>query len=483
MRLRFLAVLFLMALVLALSPVLAAENSDAVAVVIGNKSYSGDRIPDVDYAHRDADAFKRYLTDVLGYREGNIIDLRDATQAKMEAALGNERTHEGTIWQWIRPGESDVTVFYSGHGVPGLKSKRGYLLPVDADPNKPEINGFPVDTLYRNLSKLLARSVTVYLDACFSGDSPKGMLIESASGMTVTPRMPENTKGLVVLTAAQGGQVASWDKKSQHGLFTQHLLEALYGKADKEKYGDGDGKVTLKEVKNYLGREMTHEARREYGRIQQATVKGKEDTVLVAFEGGKPPERPQLGVAPSVAAAVETMDDTLFAQKNANVRESTSAESRKIGTVPKGSEVQVTGKAENWYQVSFQGQTGYVFGKLLGEQQAALPSPQPPEAPPRETTELSGSHPLAGATVANMSPALADELGLDTFDDGVVILQIRRGSNARRLRFQSGDMVLTVNGQTVVSVRRLKGLVAERINRWRIIVKRNGKKLKLVINR
>jgi hypothetical protein len=50
---------------------------------------------------------------------------------------------------------SDVTVFYSGHGVPGLKSKRGYLLPVNADPNKPEINGYPVDTLYANLAKII----------------------------------------------------------------------------------------------------------------------------------------------------------------------------------------------------------------------------------------------------------------------------------------------------------------------------------------
>ena len=107
----------------------------------------------------------------------------------------------------------------------------------------------------------------------------------------------------------------------------------------------------------------------------------------------------------------------------------------------------------------------------------------PPEAPPRETTELSGAHPLAGATVANMSPALADELGLDTFDGGVVVLRIRRGSNAGRLRFQTGDMVLAVNGQAVISVRRLRGLVAERINRWRITVNRNGKNLKLVINR
>ncbi len=107
----------------------------------------------------------------------------------------------------------------------------------------------------------------------------------------------------------------------------------------------------------------------------------------------------------------------------------------------------------------------------------------PPEVPPRETTELSGSHPLGGAMVANMSPAFADELGLDTFDDGVVILRVHRGSNAKQLRFRVGDMVLAVNGQTVTSVRRLKELVSERVNRWHITVKRNGKKLNLVINR
>ena len=45
-----------------------------------------------------------------------------------------------------------MTVFYSGHGVPGLKDKRGYLLPVNANPDTPEINGYPVDVLYKNLA-------------------------------------------------------------------------------------------------------------------------------------------------------------------------------------------------------------------------------------------------------------------------------------------------------------------------------------------
>ncbi len=304
-ELRKLAVAFIatMLFVAGASTARAVENEDAVAVVIGNSNYTADRIPKVDYAHRDAAAFKRYLIDVLGYREGNIIDLRDATQAQMEAALGNERTHEGTLWQYVRADVSDVTVFYSGHGVPGLKNKRGYLLPVNADPNKPEINGYPVDTLYANLAKLPTRSVTVYLDACFSGDSPKGMLINATSGIIITARLPKKTANLTILTAASGSQVASWDTENRHGLFTEHLLAALYGAADAPRYGAADGNVTLGEVKKYLARNMSYAAKRTYGRVQQATITGSPEVVLSPL-GTSHPKRPRSPANSNKAASL-----------------------------------------------------------------------------------------------------------------------------------------------------------------------------------
>ncbi|MBL6929834.1 MAG: caspase family protein [Rhodospirillales bacterium] len=293
-----------------------AGNADSVAVVIGNKDYQGERIPDVDYAHRDADAFKRYLVDILGYREGNIIDLRDATQAQMEAALGNARTHKGKLWRYVRPGRSDVTVFYSGHGVPGLKDRRGYLLPVNADPNSPEINGFSVDVLYKNLSQLDVRTLSVYLDACFSGESDAGMLIRATSGIAITPKQPQRTDKMVVVTAAQGDQVASWDADAQHGLFTHHLLEALHGKADAKPYGNGDGGITLREVKAYLDEEMTYRARRTYGREQNASIQGEDDAVIGILPDGKPIARKAVpreaapvapAVSPSVSPAARDM--------------------------------------------------------------------------------------------------------------------------------------------------------------------------------
>jgi formylglycine-generating enzyme required for sulfatase activity len=307
---------FLAALTLlcAASALAGPVNNDAIAVIIGNKTYDGS-IPEVSFAHNDADAFRKFVIEGLGYRDGNIIDLRDATFNQMVTVFGNDKTHEGKLFDYVRPGESDVTVFYSGHGVPGLKDKQAYLLPRDGDPNRAEISGYPIATLYKNLNELPARTIRVFIDACFSGETPKGMLVRSASGISVTPKLPKGSSRMVILTAAQGDQLASWDEDAKHGLFTKHLLEALYGAADGKKYGDSDGKVSLKEVGTYLKREMTYQARRRFGRVQEASLTGEGSDVLatkivkrrqaasvVALPKIKPPSpvKPAVGIYPLV---------------------------------------------------------------------------------------------------------------------------------------------------------------------------------------
>ena len=136
--------------------------------------------------------------------------------------------------------------------------------------------------------------MTVYLDACFSGDSPEGMLVKSASPVYVTAELPaEAGEKLTVLTAASGGQLASWDEEAGHGLFTNHLLDALYGKAD----ADGNREVTAGEVQEYLLEHMTYAARRQYRRRQEATLNGLPDVVLVSAVAGLFPVRPGAGEA------------------------------------------------------------------------------------------------------------------------------------------------------------------------------------------
>jgi hypothetical protein len=255
------------------------KHRDAIAVIIGNKSYKG-RTPEVTFAHNDADAMKQFVLDRLAYRDGNIIDLRDATRNELAEVFGNEKTHEGKLFDWIKPGKSDVLVFYSGHGVPGLKDRRPYLLPVDGNANRAEITGFPVDVLYKNLAKTPARSMTIYLDACFSGDSPRGMLVNATSGISINAKMPHTNSSMTVVTAAQGDQFASWDEEARMGLFTRHLIRALNGAADGEDFGNSDGQVSVEEVQAYLDDEMTYQARRTFGRRQRASVRGSGDTFL-----------------------------------------------------------------------------------------------------------------------------------------------------------------------------------------------------------
>ncbi len=223
---------------------------------------------------------KQFFVEVFGLSENNVINLRDVTRADMESVFGNYRTPKGKLWQWVRPHKSDVFVFYSGHGVPGLKDGREYLWPVDGDLNTPEIFGYPLELLYKNLGQIEARSVTVFIDACFCGESSRGILIRGASGVRVTPKKIAES-AFTVISATSQGQVASWDDENGYGLFTKHLLDALKGAADEKPFGNGDGRVTLNEIKNYLDSEMTYAARRRYGREQQATVFGQPENVIV----------------------------------------------------------------------------------------------------------------------------------------------------------------------------------------------------------
>ncbi|GHD63230.1 hypothetical protein GCM10017083_53180 [Thalassobaculum fulvum] len=302
---RRLAAIWLTAVLLGISGAAGAQGSgpvadkrDAIAVVIGNRHYANG-IPEVRYAANDAAAVRRFVIDVLGYRDGNVIQMVDASQAEMFAVFGNGRDHRGKLWSWVRPGRSDVLVYYSGHGVPGLRDRRGYLLPVDADPATPEINGYPLDLLLQNLAKIDTRSTTVLLDACFSGNSAAGWLVRAASPVYVKTAPPAPVAGLTLVTAAQGDQVASWDEQARLGLFTRHLLDALRGAADRGRDGNRDGAVTVAEVERYLDDEMSYAARRQFRRVQKASVSGDPKTVLVAAVPARPAGA---GPAPSVTA-------------------------------------------------------------------------------------------------------------------------------------------------------------------------------------
>ncbi len=248
------------------------QRANDIAVIIGNADY-GKSIPDVTPAYADAEGFKQYALRALGIREGNIIDLRDASQADLVSVFGSQRSHKGKLFNWVLPNVSNVYVYYAGHGSPG-KDGTAYLVPVDADPSTLHLNGLRLDSLYANLKKIPAKSITVVLEACFSGASSGGSVISNASPVYLKAKTPNIPPGITVFTAGAENQMASWEEDKSHGLFTKYFLLGMSGQADEKPHGNGDGVVDGDELKNYLHETMTYYARRYYGRDQNAQIVG-----------------------------------------------------------------------------------------------------------------------------------------------------------------------------------------------------------------
>lgn len=95
----------------------------------------------------------------------------------------------------------------------------------------------------------------------------------------------------------------------------------------------------------------------------------------------------------------------------------------------------------------------------------------PPETPARQVTPLAGRSILNGVTVANLSPAYAQELGAGLPEEGVVVVSILGQAPAARLGFlKPGDIIEAVGGQAVRSVAEVsagaaRGATSLRFNR------------------
>ena len=106
----------------------------------------------------------------------------------------------------------------------------------------------------------------------------------------------------------------------------------------------------------------------------------------------------------------------------------------------------------------------------------------PVEDPPRDARDLGGHHPLTGCKIANLSPAVAQELGID--DDsrmGVVVLDVKDKTPAARIGVKRGDIVVAVNNEKVKSVAQLVSVLDLAGGGWRLSVERDGKVYNLAI--
>ncbi|MBU1248200.1 MAG: caspase family protein, partial [Proteobacteria bacterium] len=246
------------------------KRPHAVAVVIGNKRYQkfGNSIPDVKFADRDAAFIRKYLEETFGYDSANVIYVQDATQGDLFKIFGSKSNPHGKLYNYVKPGQSEVFIFYSGHGAPDLDKGRAFMVPVDADVSYIANNGYGMDVFYDNLAQLPAKSVTVVMDACFSGNYAEGTLVKNVSPALLKTTSPvRKMKNTVVFSSTGQGQVSNWFPQQSHGLFTYFFLKGLSGAAD----SNGNKRITVTEMKTYIQDKVPYEARR-MGNTDQTPV-------------------------------------------------------------------------------------------------------------------------------------------------------------------------------------------------------------------
>jgi uncharacterized caspase-like protein len=176
----------------------------------------------------------------------------------------------------------DVFVFYSGHGAP--ENGQRFLVPVDGDFDRLANTGFSLDRLYRNLSAIKARSVTVVLDACFSGNSEGGRLFRRSGGGGVEGEQDAN--GLLSFTAVQKTETARWYPEQGHGLFTYYFLKGVKGEAD----ANGDRVITQSELSTYVHQNVLRYATEKLSSKQEPIITltdGNRVVVRLGPVGGK----------------------------------------------------------------------------------------------------------------------------------------------------------------------------------------------------
>lgn len=223
-------------------PVTNVPNSNSFVVIIANENYQ--LVDSVPYALNDGNIFQEYCNKTLGIPTKNIRYVPNATLNQIKAQIN-----------WLQNvtkaySNANIIFYYAGHGIPDESSRSSYLLPIDGT-GTDVTTGYKLDNLYESLGAIPAKSVTVFMDACFSGSKREKGMLASARGVALVAKSGVPTGNMIVFSAAQGDETAYPNHEEKHGMFTFFLLKKL-----QETKGD----VTLQELGNYIREKVSQES-------------------------------------------------------------------------------------------------------------------------------------------------------------------------------------------------------------------------------
>jgi serine/threonine protein kinase/uncharacterized caspase-like protein len=237
-----------------------SEPRPGVALVIGVGEYRHGGMAPLRFAVADADALAELLTDpdVCAFPADHVALLTDA-DAHRDAIVYR-------LSEWLPQrarGAELVVIYFAGHGTVRTvgRKEEGFLLPHDADPDNPVARGVAMGDLSRWIEGLEATAVVVCLDCCHAGMAlTRGPEPAPARELALRPGVLREVagKGRFLLASCDEGQRSVEDPALGHGLFTYHLLKGIAGEGDR----DGDGRVGVAELFEYVSQAVVRDARK-----------------------------------------------------------------------------------------------------------------------------------------------------------------------------------------------------------------------------
>ena len=224
-------------------PSSSSKNPNTFAIIFANEDYKN--VASVPFAKNDGVIFQKYCQKTLGIPTTNIRYIENASYNDIRIQLA-----------WLKDvcdafeGKASIIVYYAGHGIPDETDHSAYLLPIDGDSRYVQ-SAYKIDEFYQKLGALNAKSVTVFMDACFSGSKREDGMLASARGVALKAKSGVPQGNMVVFSAAQGDETAYPNNEQQHGLFTYYLLKKLQ---------ETEGNVGLKELGDYVTKQVSQQS-------------------------------------------------------------------------------------------------------------------------------------------------------------------------------------------------------------------------------
>jgi hypothetical protein len=197
-------------------------NNNTVALIFGIENYN--QSPKAIYANLDAKYFYEYAKKGFGIDTQNIKLLIDQ-DANLISSLG---ILEKWLPSKIKKNQTNLILFFAGHGLASNDGKDLFLLSQDSDPDLLSRTALSRTEIFDIIVKLKPKSVIMFFDTCYSGVSrEEETLLASARPIRIVANEQDTPENFTIFTASQLDQISSGLKEAKHGIFSYYLMKGL----------------------------------------------------------------------------------------------------------------------------------------------------------------------------------------------------------------------------------------------------------------